>query len=46
MWASNLAQGCLGAWQPLSVHGWVYSISHGLITDLNVTVSGPDDNTV
>jgi carbonic anhydrase len=32
--------------QPLSVHGWVYSISNGLIIDLNVTVSAPDDNTV
>lgn len=28
--------------QPLCVHGWVYSISNGLITDLNVSVSGPD----
>ena len=27
--------------QPLSVHGWVYSLATGLITDLNVTVSGP-----
>jgi carbonic anhydrase len=25
--------------QPLAVHGWVYSLSDGLITDLNVTVS-------
>jgi carbonic anhydrase len=24
--------------QPLCVHGWVYSISNGLITDLNTTV--------
>jgi carbonic anhydrase len=24
--------------QPLSVHGWVYSLSSGLVTDLNVTV--------
>jgi carbonic anhydrase len=24
--------------QPLCVHGWVYSISNGLITDLNVNV--------
>jgi carbonic anhydrase len=30
--------------QQLSVHGWVYSISNGLIMDLNVTVSAPDDN--
>jgi carbonic anhydrase len=34
----------LDAWergQPLSVHGWVYSIANGLVTDLNVTVTGP-----
>src|SRR5437588_393469 len=27
--------------QPLAVHGWVYSLGSGLITDLNVTVSRP-----
>jgi len=27
--------------QPLRVHGWVYSIANGLVTDLGVTVSGP-----
>ena len=27
--------------QDLSVHGWVYSLSNGLVTDLNVTVSRP-----
>jgi carbonic anhydrase len=26
--------------QALCVHGWVYSISNGLVNDLNVTVSG------
>jgi carbonic anhydrase len=34
----------LDAWargQTLSVHGWVYSIANGLITDLEVTVSRP-----
>jgi carbonic anhydrase len=27
--------------QPISVHGWVYSLHNGLITDLDVTVSEP-----
>jgi carbonic anhydrase len=27
--------------QELSVHGWVYSISSGLVTDLEVTTKGP-----
>ena len=29
--------------QELSVHGWVYSLANGLITDLNATIRGPDD---
>jgi carbonic anhydrase len=29
--------------QDLSIHGWVYSLSDGLVTDLDVTVSGPAD---
>jgi carbonic anhydrase len=29
--------------QPLAVHGWVYSIANGLVTDLGVTVSRPDE---
>jgi carbonic anhydrase len=28
--------------QPLSVHGWIYSIANGLIIDLDVSVSGLD----
>ena len=27
--------------QQLAVHGWVYSIRNGLVTDLGVTVTGP-----
>jgi carbonic anhydrase len=29
--------------QSLCVHGWVYSIENGLVTDLNVTVGGPKE---
>ncbi len=29
--------------QPVSVHGWVYSLANGLVNDLGVTVSGPED---
>ena len=35
-------QDAWGRSQPLSVHGWVYSLASGLVTDLNVTVSGSD----
>jgi carbonic anhydrase len=30
--------------QELSVHGWVDALATGLVTDLNVTVSGPDED--
>ena len=36
----------MDAWkrgQPLSVHGWVYTLGTGIVTDLDVTVSGPED---
>ncbi|MDZ4371370.1 MAG: carbonic anhydrase [Phenylobacterium sp.] len=29
--------------QPLSVHGWVYTLGNGLVTDLDVTIAGPED---
>lgn len=30
--------------QTLSVHGWVYSLGNGLVTDLGVTISGPPED--
>ena len=29
--------------QSLSVHGWIYALADGLVKDLDVTVSGPDE---
>jgi carbonic anhydrase len=29
--------------QELSVHGWIYNINDGILTDLNACVSGPED---
>ena len=34
------------AWErgdPLSVHGWIYSVKDGLLHDLGVTKSSPED---
>jgi carbonic anhydrase len=44
---ANLAKTTIvqNAWhrgQELSLHGWVYGISNGLIRDLGVTISGPE----
>jgi carbonic anhydrase len=35
-----------GAWrrgQELSVHGWIYAVSDGLLRDLAITVTGADE---
>lgn len=44
---ANVCQGTIvqNAWargQPLTVHGWIYSVRDGLLKDLYTTVSGPD----
>jgi carbonic anhydrase len=36
-------QDAWGRGQPVCVHGWVYSIANGLVTDLNVSVAGVDE---
>lgn len=36
-------QDAWGRGQRLSVHGWVYSLANGLVTDLDVTVSRPEE---
>ena len=36
-------QDAWAAGQPLSVHGWVYSLATGLVNDLGVTVSTPEE---
>ena len=36
-------QDAWGRGQSVCVHGWIYSIASGLITDLKVSVGGPED---
>ena len=45
---ANLAQTVVvqDAWrrgQPLTVHGWIYGLKDGLLTDLGLTVGAPDE---
>jgi carbonic anhydrase len=39
-----IVQRAWGHAQDLSVHGWIYSLANGLVTDLGVTVSGPKES--
>jgi len=41
--STSIVQNAWAAGQQLSVHAWVYSLQTGLITDLKVSASGPDD---
>jgi carbonic anhydrase len=39
---TNIVKDAWGRGQELAVHGWVYSLSDGLLKDLGVCVSGPE----
>jgi carbonic anhydrase len=38
-----IVQGARAHAQDLCIHGWIYSLANGLVTDLGVTVSGPKE---
>lgn len=40
---TTIVQSAWGRNQPLAVHGWIYRIQNGLIHDMGVTISGPDE---
>jgi carbonic anhydrase len=29
--------------QSLAIHGWIYRLQNGLIQDMDVTITGPED---
>ncbi len=39
---TNIVQNAWSRGQKLAVHGWIYSVRDGLLRDLNVDVSGPE----
>jgi carbonic anhydrase len=41
--ADVIVQDAWARGQPLKVHGWVYSLANGLVTDLKTTVAGLQD---
>ena len=40
---STVIQDAWSRGQKVSVHGWVYGLSDGLLKDLGVTLTGPDE---
>src|SRR3546814_6806992 len=39
---TSIVQNAWARGQELSLHGWVYGLTNGLVRDLQVTVSGPE----
>ena len=39
--ADIIVQGAWARAQSVCIHGWIYSLANGLVTDLAVTISGP-----
>ena len=40
---TTIVQGAWKAGQELSVHGWIYGIEDGLLKDLNLCITGPEE---
>ncbi len=40
---TTIVQDAWARGQPLAVHGWIYSIENGLLNDMRVTVTNPDE---
>ena len=40
---TTIVQDAWARGQPLAVHGWIYGLENGLLNDMRVTVSNPDE---
>jgi len=40
---TTILEDCWARGQQLSVHGWIYGIEDGILRDLDVCITGPDD---
>jgi carbonic anhydrase len=43
VWQTTIVRDAWERGQELAVHGWIYGLQNGLLRDLNVTVSAPDE---
>ena len=40
---TTVVENAWGHWQDLAVHGWIYGLHNGLLHDLNICVTGPEE---